>query len=168
MAATVAAPLPFSTGFLEALGRRGIRKASHVEGVFGKDSNDKGRLRARMRQVVGPDVGEEVVEEWVSELEHFLPRARAQALGDAERIARVVRIVLEDTVRRKRRQDWEERPYPLAAAISEIAWAPPPVKRWRTQRVARRAAGGDEPDARKKAEQKSIEMPFSSLDRKPD
>ena len=113
MAATVAAPLPFTTGFMEALGLRGIRRASHVEGVFGGIVGDKEQLRARMREVVGPDVDEALVEEWILELEHFLPGARAQAVGDAERVARVDRIELEDTVRRKRRQDLEERPYHL-------------------------------------------------------
>ena len=103
--------------------------------------------------VVGEGMDEDLLGDWALQLESFLPDAREQALRDAERVVRIDRITLEDEVRRRRQRDHAEQPHPLAAAASELAWAPPPVKRWRTQRVARRAAGGDEPDVQKKAEQ---------------
>ena len=153
MAATVAAPLPLSMELVEALKRRGIKRAAHVEGVFGGDRAHGPGLRARVREVLGDELRAEQTEEWALELEDFLPAARDQARGDADRIARVDGITRADAVRRQRARDEVERPYPLVAAASELAWAPPPVKRWRTQRVARRAASGEEPDARKRAEQ---------------
>ena len=155
MAATVAAPLPFTPALVAALMRRGIKRAGHVEGVFGAGQRDHGALRARLRVVLGEGLGEDSTETWATELLSFLPEARQQALADAERVVRVDRITMGDEIRRRRLRDRAELPYPPAAAASELAWAPPPVKRWRTQRVARRAAGGDEPDAHKKAEQDS-------------
>ena len=153
MAATVAAPLPLTRDFVAALMRRGIKRAGHVEGVFGAGPRDAGALRERLRMVLGEGVDDDLLGDWALQLEDFLPDVRKQALGDAERVVRVDRIAMEDSIRRRRLRDHAERPHPRAAAASELAWAPPPVKRWRTQRVARRAAGGDEPDARKRAEQ---------------
>ena len=125
MAATGAAPLPLSAELVDALVRRGIKRAAHVEGVF---ASARGLgLRARVREVLGDELPEDQAVEWALELEGFLPDARAQALGDAERVVRVDRITLEDEVRRRRRREQGEQPYPLAAAASELAWAPPPM-----------------------------------------
>ena len=128
MAATVAAPLPFTPELVAALMRRGIKRASHVEGVFGEGPGEEGALRARLRVLLGEGLDEDLVGDWALQLESFLPEARQQALGDAERVVRVDRITLEDEVRRRRQRDHAELPHPLAAAASELAWTPPPLK----------------------------------------